>query len=153
MTTDRKWLHAMRLRGIDPFTSEKVTRKARGIIIDHVIERVLDYREASLRLFNEGNAEASYWAARAMEDRAIELDCAIAEAKETIAGRKQVSKAKQAAADKSKAAKAKHVDWQIAANRIWSNPQHTNKSAVAVAMMIDKKQADTIRRHIKRPAK
>ena len=138
-------------RGVKVWVSEKVTRIARGVVIDSVVDRVIEYRDASLRLFAEGNPEASYWAARAMEDSAVELDCAVAEMTETQAGRKQVGKAKQAAAKKSKAATTKHDQWQAAAVALWNKPQHRNKSASAVAAIIDATQANTIRRYIKRP--
>jgi hypothetical protein len=151
MTTKTEWKAALAARGIKVWVSEKVTRIARGVVIDPVVDRVLEYRDASLRLFAEGNAEASYWAARAMEDSAVELDCALAEKTETQAGRKQVEKAKQAAAKKSKTANIKHDQWQAAADRFWSKPQHANKSASAVAALIDVTQANTIRRYIKRP--
>ena len=153
MTTAANWKAMLASRGIRVWISEKVARAARGIVIDSVIDKVAEYREASLRLFAEGNSDASYWAARAMEDRAIELDCAVAERKETQAGRKQVAEAKKSAKKKSKDAQAKYGKWQLAAEKIWRNPQHKNKSAVAVATLIDDKQANTIRKHIKRPKK
>lgn len=152
MNARTEWKAMLAARGIAVYLSEKVTRIARGVVIDPVIDRVLTYRDESFRLFTEGNAEASYWAARAMEDRAFELDCAVAEKKETVAGRKSVKAAGEANSAKKGKADAEHVRWQAAADALWKKPQHKDKSASAVAALIDATRANTIRRYIKRPS-
>lgn len=138
-------------RGIQVWISEKVARTARGVVVDGVIDRLLTYRDASFRLFEQGNPDASFWAARAMEDRAMELDCAVAEVKETQAGRKLVGSAQDAAAEKSAKAHAEHLQWQKEASARWSEAQHKNKSVSDIAKMIDPERWNTVRRRIKRP--
>lgn len=152
MGSTSEWKHALAKRGIQVWVADKVARIARGIIIDSVIDRLLDYRAASLRLFNEGNTEAAFWAGIAMQDRAIEIDTAIAEKTSTVAGRKLVAKAAEANKEKSEAASSLHSDWQRRAEQLWSAPQHAGKSASVIAKLIDKERWNTVRRHIQKPA-
>lgn len=150
MTTE--WKRMLGARGIKVWVSDKVANNARGIVLDAAIERILEYRSASLRLFTEGNLEAAYWAAQAMQDRAIEIDCAVAERTATVAGRKLVAKAEEANQAKKEAANSEHADWQRQAELLWGKPQYKNKFATDIAKLIDKKRWNTVRRHIKKPS-
>lgn len=133
MDNSSQWKQALAKRGIQVWVADKVARRAQGVILDTVIDRLIEYRKSSLRLFNEGNLEASYWAAVAMQDRAIEMDIAIEEKTQTIAGRKLVAKATEANREKSQAASTLHAEWRKSAAQLWNKPQHASKSASEIS--------------------
>lgn len=149
------WKRDLRVRqGVNLSKIDATLKAARSIIDDDQIDRVIEFREASYDLFQEGNIVASMWAGQAMWEAANFLDSAMVDRRAVRAGRKLVSKADKANSKKTANADKKHDEWQRLANEIWKKESNQNKSAAAIAAMIQKKvggKANTIRRSIKKP--
>lgn len=133
---------------------EDTAKSARGVVAPWQIERLYQYRDASYDLFLRGEITASMWAGQAMWEVANFLDSAMVDRRAVRAGRKLVSKADKANSKKTSIADKKHDEWQRLANEMWKKESNQNKSAAAIAAMIQKKvggKANTIRRSIKKP--
>ncbi len=121
------------------------------MIVASSLQHVRSMLDESLRLFLAGETLASMWAGQATWEAAASLHDSVNDKRPVQAGRKLVSKADKANAYKSAHADKQHAAWQTAAEKKWASPQHSNKSASAIAKLIAGDNWNTARRFIKPP--
>ncbi|MFT3668457.1 MAG: hypothetical protein QM795_07710 [Pseudoxanthomonas sp.] len=142
------------LQGVNLRKVDATLKAARGIIDDDQIDRVIEFREASFELFEQGNSAASMWAGQAMWEAANFLNAGLSERLAIRAGRKIIKNSAEGNAMKAACAKEKHMRWQKLADEKWALAEHRTKTAAAIARIVAKAvgaNPNTIRRAIKKP--
>lgn len=151
----KEWKNALSdKKGINLDMVDATIASARGIIPEHLIDKLRGFRNDSEFLYLRDQLGESMWAGQAMFELSNAMHNDIQEKREILAGRKVITVNRKTNAAISTDAKKIHAEWQKRANEKWRQPQHKNKSVNAIAKLIARgnENADTIRRKIKKLA-